>query len=812
MGTLIYIAGAVGGALVIGAFIFVALARRKRKIGDLFSLRLLSVQLSKKPEGAEKNIDTELQEIGHSSQLLNLLANLKMPFAFEAAVPNIGQDISFYIAVPEKAVAFATNQIHGLWPESEVKPADEYTVFHPDGAAVGAYLKQRASYLLPIRTYLDARIDTFAPIVSNLSNLELVGEGMALQVIAQPAHSAAKTHIAKAIHDLRKGKKLTDVLSKDYGGVAEGISEFTKLVESKKHEKPEKELEYKRIVDDDAIKVLSKKIEQPLFDVNIRLVAAATSDFQAGELLDRLTSSFRQFSAPLRNEIRIIKPRNIKSFIYRFAMREFDPSQTMIMNTEEIASIFHFPSSLTNVPKIKWLKTREAAPPTSLPNDGLLMGESVFRGESKPVFLSDDDRRRHIYLIGQTGTGKSTLISNMAIDDIQKGKGVAIIDPHGDLIESVLGLIPKSRYEDVIIFDPGDRERPLGMNMLEYDIRKPEEKTFIVNELFNILDKLYDMKTVGGPMFEQYTKNATMLLMEDMHNEPATLMEIPRVFTDPEYRNKKLARITNPVIIDFWNKEAIKATGEHSLANMAPYITSKFNNFISNDYVRPIIGQPKSAFNFRNVMDEGKILLVNLSKGKIGEVNANLLGMVIVGKILMAALSRVDIQNQDARRDFNLFIDEFQNFSTESIATILSEARKYRLNLTMAHQFIGQLTEKIRDAVFGSFLKSNLRQYFQKMILLISIIETRTSNFSLAGRLRCRLICGRCRQKKGMQHFPIHYEISLGSNTAKTGFKLRPISFHGYEASTVVSFFLCAYNSHAGMGKRKDLPESRIGE
>ena len=331
----------------------------------------------------------------------------------------------------------------------------------------------------------------------------------------------------------------------------------------------------------------------------------------------------------------------------------------------------------------------------------MLIGEASFRGVRTSVRIKDDDRRRHIYCIGQTGTGKSTFLTNMVVDDIVNGKGVAIIDPHGDLVETILGFVPRERLDDLIVFDPGDRDRPLGMNMLEYDFNKPEQKTFIVNELFNILDKLYDMKTVGGPMFEQYTKNAILLLMEDAQTEPATLMEIPRVFTDPDFRNRKLERITNPVVVDFWQKEATKATGEHSLANMAPYITSKFNGFIANDYMRPIIGQITSAFDFRRVMDEGKILLVNLSKGRIGDINAMLLGMVITGKILMAALSRVDIPDE-RRRDFYLYIDEFQNFATESISTILSEARKYRLNLTMAHQFIGQLKDEIRDAVFGN--------------------------------------------------------------------------------------------------------------
>ena len=290
---------------------------------------------------------------------------------------------------------------------------------------------------------------------------------------------------------------------------------------------------------------------------------------------------------------------------------------------------------------------------------------------------------------------------NMVADDIRKGKGVAVIDPHGDLIETILGLIPKERFEDTIVFDPSDVDRPIGLNMLEYDFNKPEEKTFVVNELFNILDKLYNMKEVGGPMFEQYTKNAILLLMEDMPNEPATLMEVPRIFTDAGFRQRKLARIKNPVVIDFWEKEAAKTTGEHSLASMTPYITSKFNNFIANDYVRPIIGQPKSAINFRQIMDEGKILLVNLSKGRIGDINAGLLGMIITGKILMAALSRVDLP-QERRRDFNLYIDEFQKFHHRIHFYDSFRSEKIPAKFGNGPSVYRPINRKIRDAVFGN--------------------------------------------------------------------------------------------------------------
>ncbi len=683
-------------SLVIAILFFVLKNLRRKRLAQALNLKLLLIRLSQKQpkdfSSEGKSGSDWKDEINLSAQLFSILAGLKSPFVFEAAVHHIGEEIHFYCAVPRESIEFVSRQIEGLWEEASVELIDDYNIFNSAAGAAtsGIYLKQKLSYALPIRAYVEANIDTFAPILSGLSKINEVGEGAAIQLLIKPVPASAKKSILQIIDNLKKGMKLDDILKA-------GALKFKDI---KKAINPEKE-KLEKIVDDESIKALELKISKPLLSVNLRVLVSGASQYQVDAILESIVGGFSQFSAPRRNEFKIIKPRNPKNLIYQFSFREFDDSQSMILNTEELASLFHLPSSSTEIPKIKWLKSKEAVAPANLPKSGILIGETSFRGEHKPVYLTEDDRRRHIYIIGQTGVGKSTLMTNMVIDDIKNGKGVAIIDPHGDLIEKILGAIPKERVDDVIVFDPSDIRRSLGMNMLEYNFNKPEEKTFIVNEMFNILDKLYDMKTVGGPMFEQYTKNAILLLMEDAINEPATLMNIPRVFTDVDFRNEKLSRIKNPVVIDFWEKEAAKATGEHSLANMAPYITSKFNNFIANDYVRPIISQAKSAFDFRKVMDEGKILLVNLSKGKIGDINANLLGMIITGKILMAALSRVDMP-EDQRRDFNLYIDEFQNFTTDSISTILSEARKYRLNLIMAHQFIAQLTEKIRDAVFGN--------------------------------------------------------------------------------------------------------------
>lgn len=686
----------IGTAIGILVYFLVGFLRR-RALFDSLSLKLFLVRIPKElplAESKEKEF-TFKSEINKFEQLISNLASFRKPFVFEVAVPHIGEEIYFYIAAPTSASEVAIKQIHSLWPGASVTPADDdYNIFNSSGSSVAGYFLQKENYALPIRTYNEIGADVFSSILGGFSKINEIGEGGALQIIVRPADSDAKKRIHGYIEALKKGESLRRVFSHMFPFEAKEIGH---VLNPKKEEEERREI----IVDEEAVKALEYKISKPLFQVNVRIVASASSRFQANDILDGIAAGFAQVGAPERNEFRFVKPKNPRKVIYNFSYRKFDPSETLTLNSEEVATICHFPISSTETPKVKWLKAKEAPPPVDLPNKGVLIGESLWRGERKKVYITDEDRRRHIYVIGQTGTGKTTMLANMIVEDIQKGRGVSLIDPHGDFAESILSHIPNDRLDDLIYFDPGNLERPLGLNMLDYNFNRPEEKTFIVNEMQNIFNKLFPPETMG-PMFEQYMRNALLLLMEDMPNEPATLIEVPRVFTDSEYRERKLERINNPVVIDFWEKEAIKAGGEASLANMTPYITSKFNNFISNDYMRPIIGQAKSAFNFRNVMDEGKILLINLSKGRIGDINAYLLGMIFTGKILMAALSRVDIPQIEKRKDFTLYIDEFQNFTTDSIATILAEARKYGLSLVIAHQFIAQLTEKIRDAVFGN--------------------------------------------------------------------------------------------------------------
>lgn len=684
-------------ALLVVGGIFLWFIRRHTnsiRMRQALDLHLLLVRFPRIARTDREQKDFK-DEINLSAQLYSTLLGLRAPFALEAAVHHIGEEIHFYIGVPKGSIDPVRRQIEGVFKDAQVEPIDDYNIFNATGVSIGVFIKQHHPYALPIRTYQEANVDTFSSILSGFSKVNEIGEGVALQILVRPAPESVKKSIFGMVSQLRRGDRLEDVLQGGSGAFTDMKKIFAGADAS------QDAASQPRLINEDAVKALESKIAKPLVFANIRIVASAINTLQVEDLLGGITHGFAQFSAPFRQELRIAKPRRLQRFLKQYAFREFDEQNTICLNTEELASLFHMPTASLDVPRVKMLESREAPPPENVPSAGTLIGESLFRGDRKKIYLTPQDRMRHVYAIGQTGTGKSTLLVQMALEDIRQGKGVCIIDPHGELVDKTLSLIPEQRYEDVIVFDPADIASPMGLNMLEYDFSRPEQKSFIVDELYNIMDKLYDMKTAGGPMFELYMKNAILLLMEDAPNEPATLMEIQRLFTDDAFRERKLARIHNPVVVDFWEKEAAKASGEHSLANMSAYITSKFNVFTTNDFMRPIIGQPRSAFNFRQAMDEGKILLVSLSKGKIGDFNMGLLGMVIVGKLLMAALSRTDIPEHE-RREFSLYLDEFQNFTTDAISTIFSEARKYALSLTVAHQYIGQMSDKIRASVFGN--------------------------------------------------------------------------------------------------------------
>ncbi|MCK5332688.1 DUF87 domain-containing protein [Candidatus Parcubacteria bacterium] len=681
------------------------------------SLNMIVLQISvpkKSDEDAQNKGEKEKESISVMEQLFSSLSNIREemfkkllygPFylTFEIATPIDSNEISFYVSIPKKFRPIIEKQINSFYPDAEIKQIEDYNIFVPQGGSAASYIVQKRNYVFPIKTYKHLETDPLSNITNALSKIPQ-GEGASLQIVIKPAGNSWQAESKSRIKDMQKGNGFSDYGKSSF--VVKILKSFIDILRAGGNSKEEVE---KAVTltpsQEEIIKAVEEKSVKVGFETNIRLVTSAPTKEKAEDLLKELENSFTQFNSPDTNSLKVNeaflnKAGNLNKTIYNFIFRNFEKKRKLILNTEELASLFHFPIFTTGTPQVKWLKSKQAAVPSNLPTEGLTLGHNTYRGDDHVVRIDREDRRRHMYIIGQTGTGKSGFLGELIKQDIINGEGVCVIDPHGDLVEDALSCVPKERAEDVIVFDPSDTERPLGLNLLEYDPNYPEQKTFVINEMIKIFDKLYDLKSTGGPMFEQYIRNAMLLIMDDPASG-STLIEISKVLADEDFRKYKLSKCQNFSVKNFWEKEAQKAGGEAALANMVPYITSKLTQFISNDTMRPIIGQQKSSIDFRKIMDEKKILLVNLSKGKIGEMNAYLLGLVIVGKILVSSLSRTDIP-QEERKDFYFYIDEFQNFTTDSISTILSEARKYRLSLNIAHQFLGQLPEEIQKSVFGN--------------------------------------------------------------------------------------------------------------
>jgi len=624
-------------------------------------------------------------------QALESLSRYKKEIIFEIAVHNSSQEICFYAASLKKDIEFFEKTLSSLFPYAVIEPVDDYTIFSPQGKVAGSEFALKEPFVLPIKTFKSFDQDPLATIVNAFTKIISQGEGAAFQIVIKPDTIGIKKRFIGIKKALLQGKSLDQAILKPSSLVKES---FKKESTEELKAKP---------IDENLIKLIDEKSQFPLFFLNARLLASAHTKERSQELLSHLEASFSSFSNPIGNSLSIRKiktKQGLKKLVYDFSFRLFRRKKSVLLNSLEIATIFHFPHPFLENSRLKWLNARSASVPLNLSEQGIVLGINSFQREKKEVRILDEDRRRHVYIIGQTGTGKTSLMKNMFIQDVAAGKGACYIDPHGDTAEYLMGLIPKSRHKDVIYFNPGDFERSFGLNMLEWDKQYPFQKSFVTNELLEILDKLYDLKTVGGPVFEQYFRNALLLLLDDTE-ETYTLGDVPRILINPDFRKSLLEKTPNPMVKEFWEKEAEKAGGELALANVAPYINSKLNPFLANDLVRPIISQKKSSIDFRKVMDEEKILIINLSKGLLGDINSYLLGMIIVGKLMMASFSRVDIP-EDQRKDFYLYIDEFQNITTDTISTIFSEARKYHLNLTVANQFFGQLKEPILKSVFGN--------------------------------------------------------------------------------------------------------------
>ncbi len=575
------------------------------------------------------------------------------------------EDIRFFVSVPSKLKDLIEKQIHGAYPGARVREVEEYNIFSQDGFVSFAALQLKAASYYPIRTYRDLPTDPLSSLTSTLGKMG-EGEGAAIQLIVSPASSDWQ----------KRGSKY--------------VSSY------KKQEADPEKAKYSEAPSD--LEAIDQKTSKPGFRVSVRVVVSSPNKEMADAHLRNITGSFSQFNSDKNGFTKAkiwLKQMFMVDFIYRH--QDLWGRHESLLNSEELATVYHFPNKTVETPHIHWLSAKTAPAPSSIPSTGMFLGNSVFRGVTRPVYIDEDDRRRHMYIVGKTGTGKSEFLKNMVLQDVREGKGACVIDPHGELVDDLLEFMPPERAEDVIYFDPSDVQRPMGLNIME--AQTEDQKHFIVGAIINLMYKLYDPHKTGiiGPRFEHAIRNAMLTVMSE---EGSTFVEVVRVLTDSKYVQELLPKVKDPVVRRYWTDQ-IAQTSDFHKSEVLDYIVSKFGRFVTNKMMRNIIGQSKSSFDFREVMDTKKILLVNLSKGKIGEENSSFLGLILVPRILMAALSRQNVA-MDQRPDFYLYVDEFQNFATPDFAVILSEARKYRLSLVVANQFLGQIDEEVKAAVIGN--------------------------------------------------------------------------------------------------------------
>lgn len=643
----------------------ILIANIKYKEREKNSLEFVLLQVSV-PRGNEIKIDA-------AEQLFGALYSIKAGggfWSFLKPQPHLSfeivalpKSIKFYVSSHKKYQDLLEKQINGAYPDAEIREVPEYNIFSETGQTAYAMYGIRSDNHFPIKTYRDLPTDPLSALTSALAKMQ-EGEGASIQLLISPADSKWKD----------KGKAFL-----------------------KKEKDPGTGDKPKAPPDQKQLEAVEGKLSRNGFHFCLRVVVSSTNKDSAKAHLSNIKAALEQFNGPY-NGFSGMKIKSEEGFMTDFVYRYLPKySRLSVMTPDEVASLYHLPNKSVETPHLHWLMSKKAPAPEQLPTSGLYIGKSIFRGQDRPVYISERDRARHMYIVGRTGTGKSSLLLTMMLQDVYAGKGICFIDPHGDAAEELLELIPPHRAQDVIYFDPGDQMRPFGINMLE--AYSEDQKHLVVASIIGLMYKLFDPNNVGiiGPRFEHGVRNA---MLTAMSKPGATFVDVMRLMTDANYVRELLPLVQDPVVRRYWTDQ-IAQTSDFHKSEVLDYTVSKFGRFVTNTMMRNIIGQSKSSFDLRQVMDQGKILIVNLSKGKMGEENSNFLGLVLVPKILAAAMSRANIP-MDQRRPLYLYVDEFQNFATDTFATILSEARKYHLNLIVANQFIGQMKDEIKNAIFGN--------------------------------------------------------------------------------------------------------------
>lgn len=685
------------------ALLFIFLAWRNwRKIDAVLSTEsdLLILEIPKtndKQELAAEQMFASLHGILRDRQELRENGGVQEHLSFEFASVN-GQ-IRFYVWTPRHLRSFVESQIYSQYPTVQIHDADEDYVAHERHHTIihTAEISLTDNEVLPIKTFQNFEVDPLAGITGTLAKLETTGEEIWVQILVKPIaddwHKASENWISR----VRNGSTSIQ---------AGGLSWLAQIFEAlwRPPEAGAGSVKIVELSDRDKTRIAEaeKKATKLGYEVKIRVAYLGESQASARQQMQAIVGTFKQFNSTNLNGFKIAAPSFHKEDLALYRQRAFGKSG-FVLNIEELASVYHLPHTNVETPNIVWASSKTAEPPSKLPiitGDPAIdenisaFGLTNFRGINHQFGMLRSDRSRHVYIIGQTGAGKSGLLELFALSDVFHNQGYAIIDPHGDFAVNNMRFIPGSRLDDVVYFNPADTGYPLGFNPLE--VTNPEQKSNISSEVIGVLKRMFGDS--WGPRLE-YILRYTILALLD--RPETTMLDITRMLTDKKFRKETLTYCKDTVVLQFWNVEFASWNDKFQAEAIAP-VLNKVGAFTANPTIRNIIGQPKSTFNIRKIMDEGKILVVNLSKGLIGEDNAAILGSFLVTKIQLAAMSRSDIPNIADRRPFYLYVDEFQNFATDSFAVILSEARKYGLNLTVANQYISQMTESVRDAIFGN--------------------------------------------------------------------------------------------------------------
>lgn len=607
--------------------------------------------------------------------------------------------IKFFAVAPDHLVKFVEGQIYAQYPNAEIKLVSDYTkTVNPGPTYVSTgIIEYEKDYIFPIKTFRNFEVDPLSAITSAVSGLK-IGEEAWLQLIVRPVANYWQDASKKYITAVKDGKPLTQGSVFDFiFGIANSM---VKSLQTTEGGAIKKEVVKLAPGQQEELTQVETKMLKLGFEVGFRVVTKAGDQSRSEQILRDIVASFKQFTTAHLNSFVHSDGEKGGEQIYNDYLARFLSKETPdILNIEELASVYHMPNVSVETPNIIWSRARKAEPPMDLPLAGLddvnVFAETDYRGNKVHFGLKREDRRRHFYLLGKTGVGKSTVFKNMIISDIISGAGCCFIDPHGDTVEELLDYIPQNRLKDVIYFNPGDSNNPVGFNLLQ--LNDPAQRDLVADGVVEVFKKQFDFS--WGPRLQYLLTNTVATALEA---QGTTLLSVIRLLMDRNYRKFILKQVKDPILIKFWEEEFAQMSQNPKLVSEAiSPIQNKVGRFISSAVIRNIVGQVKSSFDLRDVMDNGKILLVNLAQGKLGEESSALLGGMIITRLQSTAMERVDMP-MDQRRDFYLYVDEFQNFATDSFAKILSEARKFRLNLTMTNQYIDQLPLTVRQAIFGN--------------------------------------------------------------------------------------------------------------